>query len=151
MHKSFSAMKQINTNAPVQCTKTIVINAAPEKVWATITGINQWANWQTDITNPSLAGPLQPGSTFVWTTGGAKITSTLHTVEPYTNFGWTGKTFGMFAIHNWVITPLGTQTQVTVEESMQGLPARLFKTAFNKSLEKGMQHWLALLKATCEK
>lgn len=144
-------MKNINQKAPVTCSKTITINASSEKVWKVITNINNWANWQTEITKPKLNGALTPGTTFDWQTGGAKIHSTLHTVEPFRNFGWTGKTFGMFAIHNWALTENNGQTTVSVHESMEGFLAKLFKKSFNKNLEKGMQTWLDLLKKECEK
>ena len=144
-------MRSINNNAPVKCSKEITIHAGSKKVWSVITDINNWANWQTDISNPKLNGELKPGSTFVWKTGGAKIQSTLHTIEPEKQFGWTGKTFGMFAIHNWTIIENNGITKVIVDESMEGLLSSLFKKAFNKNLEKGMQKWLDLLKATCEK
>lgn len=146
-----SKMKSINSNAPVKCSKTITIAANSEKVWSVMTNINHWANWQTEISNPKLNGALTPASTFDWKTGGAKIHSTLHTVEPCKSFGWTGKTFGMFAIHNWHLTETNGQTLVTVDESMEGFLAKLFKSAFNKNLEKGMQTWLDLLKKECEK
>ena len=144
-------MKAINQNAPVKCSKSISINAESKKVWSVMTDIGNWANWQTDISQPKLNGTLAPDSSFVWKTGGAKINSTLHTVNPYQQFGWTGKTFGMFAIHNWMITENKGETQVLVEESMEGFLARFFKSSFNKNLEIGMKHWLVLLKAECEK
>ncbi|MFP5041751.1 SRPBCC family protein [Parasediminibacterium sp. JCM 36343] len=144
-------MKSINNNAPVKCSKTITINASSEKVWSVITNINNWASWQTDIRNPKLNGELKPNATFVWKTGGSKVHSTLHTVEPYKNFGWTGKTYGMYAIHNWSFIETNGQTKVSVSESMEGFLARLLKKSFNKNLEKGMQHWLELLKTKCEK
>ena len=144
-------MININTNAPVKCSKQIIINASPEKVWAVLTNINDWAVWQKDITKPKLNGPLQPNSTFDWKTGGAKIHSTIHTVEPFTKFGWTGKTFGMYAIHNWRLIDLNGKTSVVVDESMEGFLASLFKSSFNKNLEKGMLSWLELLKQQCEK
>lgn len=144
-------MKNINHNAAVTCSKSITIHANAAKVWGILTNINNWASWQTDISNAKLNGLLAPGSTFSWKTGGAKIQSTLHTVEPNTAFGWTGKTFGMFAIHNWTLTESNGQTTVTVDESMEGLLATLFKKSFNKNLEKGMQKWLELLKAECGK
>ncbi len=137
--------------APVKCSKSILINASSEKVWQIMTHINNWANWQTDISKPKLNGDLAPNTTFEWKTGGAKIHSTLHTVEPGKNFGWTGKTFGMFAIHNWTVIKTQGQTKVMVEESMEGFFAELFKKPFNKNLEKGMQNWLNLLKQTCER
>ncbi len=145
------AMKIINNNAPVKCSKTITIKASSEKVWAVMTNINNWANWQIDISKPKLNGELKPNTTFDWKSGGAKIHSTLHTVEPFKNFGWTGRTFGMFAIHNWNLTETNGQTKVSVDESMEGFFAKLFKKSFNNNLEKGMQNWLDLLKQECEK
>jgi uncharacterized protein YndB with AHSA1/START domain len=146
-----SKMKSINHNAPVKCSKTITINASIKKVWAVITNIDNWATWQTEISKPKLNGELKPETTFDWKTGGAKIHSTLHTVEPFKNFGWTGKTFGIFAIHNWTLTETNGQTKVSVDESMDGFFATLLKKSFDKNLEKGMQKWLDLLKQECEK
>jgi len=146
-----SIMKSINSNSPVKCSKSITIQASKEKVWEILTDINNWAAWQTDISNPKLNGNLAPETTFTWKTGGAKIHSKLHTVQPFTYFGWTGKTFGVFAIHNWSLSETNGQTKVTVDESMEGFLAKVFKNAFNKNLEKGMISWLELLKKECEK
>lgn len=144
-------MKNINENAPVKCSKKITINANSKRVWEVLTNINNWAAWQQDISQPKMNGPLKPNATFTWKTGGAKITSTLHTVLANQKFGWTGKTFGMYAIHNWTLAEENGITVVSVDESMEGFLAGLFKKSFNKNLAKGMEHWLELLKAACEK
>ena len=57
----------------------------------------------------------------------------------------------MLAIHNWTITIKDRKTEVIVEESLEGLFAKLLKNMLNKDLEKGMQNWLNLLKQECEK
>lgn len=145
-----SSMTSINKNAPVTCSKTILIDANSQKVWSVLTQIDNWATWQTDISKPKLNGELKTGTTFDWKTGGAKIHSTLHTVEPFKNFGWTGKALGAYAIHNWNLTETNGQTEVHVEESMEGFLVGMFKKAFNKNLENQMQNWLDLLKQTCE-
>ena len=144
-------MKGINNNAPIKCSKSIVIAAPSTKVWAVLTNINNWANWQTEISKPKLNGELQPNTTFDWKTGGVKIHSTLHTVEPFSQFGWTGKTFGMLAIHNWKLTDVKGETSVLVDESLEGFLASIFKKLFINKLEKSMQVWLNLLKKECEK
>ena len=144
-------MKSINNNAPVKCSRSITIHAPVKKVWALLTDIDNWDSWQTDISRPKLNGALQPATIFTWKTGGAAIESTLHTVEPYQQFGWTGKTFGMLAIHNWTLVQQEHSTIVTVDESMEGFLALLFKKSFNKNLEKGMKKWLKLLKEESEK
>jgi uncharacterized protein YndB with AHSA1/START domain len=146
-----SKMKNINTKAPVKCNTTITINASNEKVWAVLTNINNWADWQTAISKPRLNGELKPETTFDWKMSGAKIHSELHTVEPFKNFGWTGKSVGVFVIHNWTFTEINDKITVHVDESMEGFFARLLKKSFNKSLEKGLQNWLNLLKQECEK
>lgn len=143
-------MKSINSNAPVTCSKSININTTAEKVWQLLTAIDNWATWQKEISNPVLNGKLIPGSTFTWKTGGASIYSTLHTVQPFQYFGWTGRTFGMYAIHNWTLTEQNAVTTVTADESMEGFIARLFRKAFSKNLERGMENWLMLLKHACE-
>ena len=143
-------MISINHKAPVKCSKSISINASCEEVWKILTDINLWANWQTDISNPKINGELKPETTFTWITGGAKIHSTLHTVAPYKDFGWTGKTFGLLAIHNWTLSEINGKIEVSVAESMEGFLTKIFKKTFQKNLEKGMQNWLDLLKVTCE-
>jgi uncharacterized protein YndB with AHSA1/START domain len=109
-----STMKSINNNTPVKCSKAILINVTPEKVWAVLTNIDQWANWQTDISKPKLNGQLKPNTIFDWKSGGAKIHSTLQTVDEFNHIGWTGKTFGILAIHNWTLTEENGQTKVAV-------------------------------------
>jgi len=144
-------MKSINNNAPVKCSKSIAINASSEKVWSVMSNIDNWASWQTDISKSNLKGDLKPITTFDWKTGGSKIHSTLHTVDPFKNLGWTGNAFGAYAIHNWTFTEINGQTSVFVEECMEGLLAGLFKKLLNKNLENQMQNWLDLLKLECEK
>lgn len=143
--------KNINQLAPVSCVKTICINASVERVWKVLTNIDQWSIWQEDIVSAKLNRELNLGSTFNWKSGGVKIKSTIHTIEPFENFGWTGKTLGLLAIHNWELTDINRETIVCVSESMEGFLATLFKKKFNKTLEKGMQNWLDLLKEECEK
>jgi uncharacterized protein YndB with AHSA1/START domain len=143
-------MKPVNNNAPVFNMKTILINAKPENVWTVLTNIDGWNTWLTTVSKSKLNGPLTPGTTFEWKTGGMKIRSKLHTVEPFSNFGWTGKVYDIFAIHNWTFKEVDGWTEVTVSESMEGFSARLFKKYFNKSLENGMIKSLQLLKKACE-
>lgn len=144
-------MQSINLNAPVTCSKSILIAAKPSKIWSVLTDINRWPEWQTDITTATINDPLAPNNQFSWKSGGVKIKSVLHTVTPEQSFGWTGKTMGIYAIHNWQLKQQNNGTEVLVKESMDGLLASIFKKSFNQNLEKGMQKWLELLKLECEK
>lgn len=143
-------MKPINAKAPVKCEMTIDINANSAKVWAALTNIDRWPLWNPEIGYAKINGQPEPGTTFMWKSGGTKISSTLHTVEPFTNLGWTGKAMGAFAIHNWTLTETDGLTYVHVEESMEGFLVGLFKRMFNQTLENGMRKWLDSLKRECE-
>ncbi|SDM58666.1 Uncharacterized conserved protein YndB, AHSA1/START domain [Catalinimonas alkaloidigena] len=143
-------MKPINQQAPVVCAQSVLIHATPTRVWRVLSDIAQWPTWQRDVSRAQLHGPLQPRTTFDWKTGGMHIHSTLHTVEPEKRLGWTGEVFGIHAVHNWEFEAKPGGTQVSVSESMEGLLARLFKGAFNRTLAKGMGQSLRELKIACE-
>ncbi len=148
--KSHPGVCKPNEEAPAFCKKTMLIHAKPECVWAVLTNINNWNSWLTTVSTSKLNGTLQPNTTFDWKTAGAKIHSTIHTVDPYSNFGWTGKVYGVFAIHNWTFKETDGGTEVTVSESMQGFLAAIFRKYFNRTLENDMVQSLQQLKKACE-
>jgi uncharacterized protein YndB with AHSA1/START domain len=141
----------INQDAPVKSHSEIVINAPIEKVWQILTTINDWPNWQTEVTESNLKEGLKEGVEFTWKAGGLTFTSQIHTLEPKIKFGWTGKTIGASAIHNWFFRSEGQKTTVFVEESLQGVFPTLFKGYFQKNLDKGVQKNLTDLKTASEK
>lgn len=140
----------IHTNAPVTTKHTIIIHAPVEKVWQVMSDINNWPSWQQQIPSIKLNGPLQAGSSFDWKNKGLTIHSTLHTVTAMHTLGWSGKALGAFAIHNWMLTPKGDYTEVTVEESMEGWLVWLLKERFQQELDKSLTYWLGALKTAAE-
>ena len=141
---------QVNANAPVYQANEILIHTSPDRVWAVLTAIDQWPDWQTKITKATLESPVTAGARFQWTVNGARIQSILHTVEAHRAFGWSGTTFGGSAIHNWTLENKNGQTLVKVEESMAGWLVRLFKKKMNRDLAADMRYWLEQLKTQSE-
>ncbi|MGQ1890447.1 SRPBCC family protein [Thermophagus sp. OGC60D27] len=141
----------INENAPVSEWRQIFIKASPEKVWEVLSAINDWPNWQSSVTHARMEGPLAENTIFRWKAGGVRFTSRLHTVVPGQMLGWTGKTIGASAIHNWYLEPRDNGTLVRVEESLQGFLPSLMKKWFTKDLKKGMKKSLKELRAASEK
>lgn len=140
----------INQNAPVKQANQILIQATPEAVWKVLTDINHWTAWNEKISKAQINAPISKEVQFLWTVNGAKIKSTLHTVEPHKTFGWSGTTFGGSAIHNWYLENQNGATLVKVEESMEGWLVGLFKNKMNKDLANDMWFWLESLKRKCE-
>ena len=143
-------MRDIDRNAPVIIDDMVYINAPSEKVWDVLTDINNWAKWMDNVSYCQLNGELKEQTTFDWKASGTKIRSVIHTVDPQRFIGWTGKTMGLKAVHNWSFTWENGQTKVFVEESMDGWGARILKNILRKSLLKDMEKSLQLLKTTCE-
>ncbi|MCB9163149.1 MAG: SRPBCC family protein [Flavobacteriales bacterium] len=103
------------------------------------------------MTAAKLEGPAEEGSTFRWKAGGLRFTSRIHTAEAMTRFGWTGRTIGASAIHNWRFEPRDGGTLVQVEESLQGFFPTLFRPTFQRQLEAGIRTNLEELKQAVEK
>ncbi|MBE2272331.1 MAG: SRPBCC family protein [Anaerolinea sp.] len=142
---------QIDTNAPVTARDSILIHAPLERVWALQANIEQWTQWQPNISRAVLEGELKAGSVFRWKAQGLAITSTLQVVDPCRQIGWTGVSLGMKAIHLWHFEATPEGTRVTVEESLSGWFTRLLAWFDRTFLTKSMASSLALLKAQAEK
>jgi uncharacterized protein YndB with AHSA1/START domain len=145
-------MITIDSKAPLQARKQIVINTPVEKVWALETDINHWSTWQPGVSVAMLEGPLQAGTVFRWRAMGLRITSRLQEVEPPRRISWTGDSIGSKAIHVWDFEARedGT-TLVTCAESLSGWFASLVSKFQPRFLEKDMEKSLQVLKVQAEK
>jgi hypothetical protein len=141
----------INTKAPVNAKQKIKIYASATKVWSILTEINNWPNWQSSVKKAHLETPLQEGSGFIWSAGGVTLKSKIHTCEPFHAFGWTGKTIGVSAIHNWLLESEKDGTTVSVEETLEGFFPFILKKKFQNILEHSMSKNLQELKIASEK
>ncbi|MCE7072582.1 polyketide cyclase/dehydrase [Dyadobacter sp. CY327] len=119
-------------------------------VWNVITDINGWCKWNPDITHSKLEGDLAPENHFEWKSGGSAILSRLHTVAAKSQFGWSGKTLGICAVHNWTLFEQSGLVTVISEESMEGILARLLKGFLKKKTSSSLKTWLQRLKEVSE-
>ena len=141
----------VNQEAPVLQAREIYINTSPERVWEVLTHIENWGVWNERIKKTTLQEELKTGSVFTWKTNGSKIKSEIHTFNINRILGWSGKTFGARAVHNWYLEPTLSGTKVRVEESMEGWAIKLMKKKMNRKLGDDMQYWLNQLKVESEK
>ena len=75
----------------------------------------------------------------------------LREVRPGELLEWTGRTFGVRAIHAWHVCADDDGTIVRTEESWEGLPARVFRGRSKGTLDASIASGLALLKAEVER
>lgn len=140
----------VDRNAPLVARQEIMIAARREKVWALLTDIERWPEWQSDVSSARLEGPLAPGTVFRWKAKGLGITSTIEMVEGEKRVGWTGDSLGMKAVHIWTLEQQTSGTRVITEESLSGWLASLLKIFDKHFLEKSLLNSLQVLKARVE-
>ena len=120
-------MMEVNKRAPVVAASEIEVAAAPEIVWDLIADIDGWPRWNPAVKEASLSGGLTEGSTFRWKAGSGAITSRFRRLERPRLVGWTGKTFGIYAIHVYRLEPRDGHTIVStaVERNRRDIRAIL--------------------------
>jgi hypothetical protein len=136
--------------APVFSEGRIEIAASPEALWDLMADIERWPSWNPDVREASLLGDLAEGTRFRWKAGPGTITSTLRVVDRPRAIGWTGRTFGIDAIHLWRFEPSGDTTVASMEESFDGLVARLLRRRLQKQLDATTKAGLENLKSVAE-
>lgn len=124
----------------------IIIDSPVENVFKILCDINNWPEWQSSVTMAQIYGSPEPGVEFKWESGGLKIHSKLHTVNEYSQIGWTGRIWWIKAVHNWYLINEGNKTKVIVKESLNGLGSSFMR----KSLTEGMRKNLQELKSRAE-
>jgi hypothetical protein len=142
----------IKLNAPVVTSKQIFVNSSPEIVWEALTQIRNWKQWNTAVQQVDPIEMVSENLTFKWKANGIPFTSTIHTLnkEDYL-LGWTGKTIGVHAIHNWKLQSQNGATLVYTEESLDGILPKLFRKKFQETLTHTIANNLNDLKTFCEK
>lgn len=142
----------IDPDAPARSRAETTTAAPPETTWQVLADIGSWSDWNPDVTSVRLEGPLAPGTVFRWKAGGARIRSRIEAVDPPTALTWSGRSLGLRARHTWRLTPTADGgTHVVTEESLSGLPARLFSGRVQSMLDRSLQTVVAALRAEAER
>ena len=144
-------MSGIDLRAPVVGADEIEISAEPELVWDVLTAFDGWPTWNPDIVSISMHGDVAVGAVFRWKAGPGTITSTIQEVDPPRKITWTGRTFGIRAVHVWWLEPSDGATTVLTEESYEGLVARFLRRRLQKALDRALGNSLLHLKAEVER
>jgi uncharacterized protein YndB with AHSA1/START domain len=141
----------IDETAPAVARSQLEIRASREIVWAVLADIEEWPSWNPDVKSATLEGPLAEGTSFRWKSGPGTITSTLRRVEPPRLIAWTGKTFGIEAIHVYRLEDRGGATLASSEESWDGLVVRLLGRSLARRLQKALDAGLRHLQSEAER
>ena len=140
----------IDRSASVVVDTQIDITAPPATVWAALTDVDRWTDWNPLIDEARLDGPLAVGSVIHWRTTGLTLASKLVTVEPGRAIGWDGTDQGIRGLHDWRIEPAAGSVRVFVSESMSGGAASADPAKMQADLQTMLGTWLTRLKTRAE-
>jgi hypothetical protein len=141
---------EADRNAPVFSEGSIEIAATPEVVWDTLADFARWPEWSPGVGSVSLEGPVAQGTTFRWKAGATRLVSVLRRVDRPRELGWTGRTMGIAAIHVWRFEARDGGCVASMEESFDGLVAKLLRGRLQRQLDDTTAKGLAALKARAE-
>jgi hypothetical protein len=141
----------INEAAPVKAAGEIEISAGVGRVWEVMTDVERWPAWNRDVKEASLHGEVTEGREFRWKVRTGTITSRFVRVERPRLLAWTGKGFGVVAVHVWRLEERDGSTVVATEESWEGLLSRLLRVPFQKALKSSIDAGLTYLKNEAER
>ncbi len=145
------AFATADKRAPVVGASEVVISADPETVCDVLAAIDGWPVWNPDVKWVEVEGDIAEGTQFRWKSGPGTVTSTLRRVERPHLIAWTGRTFGIDAVHVWRFEPSEGGTLVRTEESFDGLVARVFRRPLRKTLNRALESGLRHLKVEAER
>ncbi|HEY7388678.1 MAG TPA: SRPBCC family protein [Bryobacteraceae bacterium] len=141
----------VNRKAPAIASAEGFIRAPLDLVWSVQTNIGEWGRWNPDVQSVAVKGPVQPGTEFRWKSGGRSIVSKIQELEPGRRIVWTGRSFGIRAIHVWTFAEREGGVWVQTEESFEGLVVVLVGGAIRIALGSTLQRALTALKRECER
>ena len=123
--------------------KTILLRAAPDRVWAFLTDPDRLAIWFHRPDAPLLAGAYEmrndKGERFMW--------GEVRRAEPFTHLDYTFEITqmgGAASLVKWTLTEVAAGTQLSLEHS--GLPQGAEAFDLSLALDKGWEEHLASLR-----
>jgi hypothetical protein len=141
---------EANPEAPAIAAVDVFIEAPIEAVWDILCDFMKWPAWNKSVSKITIGGPVQAGTSFEWLADGWKIVSCLEEVDPPRRIAWSGKTFGIRAVHVWELAVKGSGTHVHTSESFEGLVAVLSRAFTRRALAKSLAQGVTALKAEAE-
>jgi Polyketide cyclase / dehydrase and lipid transport len=135
----------------MQIEHSILVNAAPDRLFALYADVANWNRWDPDTKASSIDGPFQVGTRGSLTpTKGNTVAMLLTSVVPDRSFTVEAKIPLFRMVFEHELVPVNQATQVTHRVSFSGALAFLLGRMIGAQLNKGLPVTLAKLKATAE-
>ncbi len=128
-------------------TRKILIELPLPEVWARLTDLARWPEWNPLCVKIQVPGGLHAGARFEYSNGQHSISAEITALEEPTRFVFIGRALGVTGVNSWRLQQSGpTATMVEVSEQMTGLLPFIFSRQFNLKLGGGLESCLSGLR-----
>lgn len=143
-------MEATEAKGPVNVHGEMDIAASDRDVWAVLADIEGWPSWNPAIRDAVVDGALEMATHFRFATGPGTMSCRLLQVDAPGSLAWSGRQMGVGHRQSWRIEPRPEGCLVTIDGSMSGPVARLFKGRLRRQAQRDLDAWLRLLKLEAE-
>lgn len=135
----------------MQVEHSILVNAAPERLFSLYADVLNWNRWDPDTKVASIDGPFQTGTRGSLTpTKGNTVPMLLTSVVPNSSFTVEARIPLFRMVFEHELLPVNGITKVVHRVTFSGALAFLLGRIIGSQLNKGLPITLAKLKATAE-
>lgn len=141
---------EINGKAPAVGYEEALVKASIETVWDLLSDLEGWPGWNKSVSKMELKGDVKAGTLFVWVADGSRMISKIEELDRPGRIVWSGRLFGIRAIHVWEFVEKDGATLVRTRESFDGLVVKLFRRPVKRILDKALKQGIMALKIEAE-
>ena len=143
-------MEQTGSAASVSVHAEIDVAAEDRIVWAVIADIASWPTWNPSARQVTVPTELERGAPFRYSSPLGSMTCRLTNVDAPRELAWHGRLLTMDLVQVWHIEPDGAGSRVSLDASLSGLVARVFRRRWQVRLEDDLDSLAQLMKLEAE-
>jgi hypothetical protein len=143
-------VEQTRSDAPVSAHAEVDVAAEERIVWAIIADIAAWPTWNPSVRQVSSVAELEAGARFRYISPLGSVSCRLAQVDAPREFAWRGRAWTMTLQQACRIGSHVEGSHVSIEASLNGVIARVFRRRLQTWLQDDLDSLLRLLRLEAE-
>jgi hypothetical protein len=143
-------VEQTRSAAPVNAHAEIDVAAEERIVWAIIADVAAWPTWNPSLRQVSSVAELEAGARFRYISALGSVSGRLAQVDAPHEFAWRGRAWTMTLQQACRIGSQAEGSHVSVDASLNGVIARVFRRRLQAWLQADLDSLLRLLRLEAE-
>ncbi len=143
-------MEQTRSDAPVSAHAAIDVAAEERIVWAIIADVAAWPTWNPSLRQVLSVAELEAGARFRYISALGSVSCRLAQVDAPHEFAWRGRAWTMTLQQACRIVSQAEGSHVSVDASLDGVIARVFRRRLQAWLQADLDSLLRLLRLEAE-